>query len=110
MRRDVYQAIADPTRRQIIALLSQQTLSLNGVAEHFSVSRPAISRHIKILRQCGLIRIRQQGRERYCEASLYPLQQVVDWAGQYNSNSADQVTPPSGFSPDLPLLLLLPES
>lgn len=83
MRRDVYQAIADPTRRQIIALLSQHTLSLNGVAEHFSVSRPAISRHIKILRQCGLISIRQQGRERFCEVNLSPLRQVVEWAGQY---------------------------
>lgn len=106
MRRDVYQAIADPTRRQIIGLLSQQSLSLNGVAEHFSVSRPAISRHIKILRQCGLVSIRQQGRERFCEANLLPLQQVVEWAGKYQ----EPVIQSADFLPDLPALLLLPES
>jgi DNA-binding transcriptional ArsR family regulator len=83
MRRDVFQAIADPTRRQIIGLLSQQTLTLNGVAENFDVSRPAISKHIKILTECGLITIRQQGRERFCEANLGKLQEVSDWAEQY---------------------------
>jgi DNA-binding transcriptional ArsR family regulator len=83
MRRDVFQAIADPTRRQIIGLLSAQTLTLNGVAENFEVSRPAISKHIKILTQCGLIVIRQQGRERFCEANLDKLKEVSDWAEQY---------------------------
>jgi DNA-binding transcriptional ArsR family regulator len=83
MRRDVFQAIADPTRRQIIGLLSQQTLTLNGVAENFEVSRPAISKHIKILTECGLIVIRQQGRERFCEANLDKLQEVSEWAEQY---------------------------
>lgn len=83
MRRDVFQAIADPTRRQIIGLLSQQTLTLNGVAENFDVSRPAISKHIKILTECGLITIRQQGRERFCEANFGKLKEVSDWAEQY---------------------------
>ena len=83
MRRDVFQAIADPTRRQIIGLLSQQTLTLNGVAENFAVSRPAISKHIKILTECGLIVVRQQGRERFCEANLGKLKEVSDWAEQY---------------------------
>jgi DNA-binding transcriptional ArsR family regulator len=83
MRRDVYQAIADPTRRAIIQMLSVQSLNLNAVAEQFEVSRPAISRHIKILSECGLIIIHQQGRERHCEAYLEPLNEVADWAEQY---------------------------
>jgi DNA-binding transcriptional ArsR family regulator len=83
MRRDVFQAIADPTRREIIHLLSSKTLNLNAVAENFNVSRPAISRHIKILTQCGLIVIRQQGRERYCEADLKSLNQIAKWVDQY---------------------------
>lgn len=83
MRRDVFQAIADPNRRAIINLLSKQKLTLNGVAEQFDVSRPAISKHIKILTQCGLITITQQGRERYCEARLQTLQEVSHWVDQY---------------------------
>ena len=85
MRRDVFQAIADPTRREIIHLLSGKTLNLNAVAENFDVSRPAISRHIKILTQCGLIVIKQQGRERYCEADLKSLNQVSKWVEQYRA-------------------------
>jgi DNA-binding transcriptional ArsR family regulator len=83
MRRDVFQAIADPTRREIIDLLAAQTLTLNGIAENFSVSRPAISKHIKILTECGLVTITQQGRERFCEANLTQLQQVSDWTEKY---------------------------
>jgi DNA-binding transcriptional ArsR family regulator len=83
MRRDVFQAIADPTRREIIHLLSQQSLNLNAVAENFDISRPAISKHIKILTECGLIVIKQQGRERYCEAQLNDLSEVSAWIEQY---------------------------
>ena len=79
MRRDVFQAIADPNRRAILSLLATQRLTLNGVAEKFRISRPAISRHIKILKECGLVAIHQQGRERYCEAQLDRLQEVSDW-------------------------------
>jgi DNA-binding transcriptional ArsR family regulator len=82
-RRDVFQAIADPNRRAIISLISQQKLTLNGVAQHFDVSRPAISKHIKILTECGLISIEQHGRERYCEAKLEKLNEVSDWVEQY---------------------------
>ncbi|RYY10270.1 MAG: ArsR family transcriptional regulator, partial [Chitinophagaceae bacterium] len=85
MRRDVFQAIADPTRRAIIDIVSRQTLSLNAVAEQFDISRPAISKHIKILTECGLIIINQQGRERYCEADLKQLKQVVDWTEQFHT-------------------------
>ena len=83
MRRDVFQAIADPTRRQIINLVAHQTLTQQAVADHFEISRPAISKHIKILTECGLISIKQQGRERYCEARLQQLNEVSSWIEQY---------------------------
>jgi len=85
MRRDVFQAIADPTRRAILNLLAAQPLTLNGVAEHFEISRPAISRHIKILAECGLVVIRQQGRERYCEVQMDKLTEVSTWVEQYRA-------------------------
>lgn len=83
MRRDVFQAIADPTRREIINLLVKQRLNLNAVAEKFDITRPAISKHIKILTECGLITIKQQGRERYCEPNLTQLKEVSQWIEQY---------------------------
>ncbi len=85
MRRDVFQAIADPTRREIIHLLSEKSLNLNSVADQFNISRPAISKHIKILTECGLIEINQQGRERICEAKLEKLNEVSHWVEQYKS-------------------------
>ena len=83
MRRDVFQGIADPNRRAILSLLAKQKLTLNGVAEHFDISRPAISKHIKILSECGLVTVHQQGRERYCEARLEGLNEVSDWIEKY---------------------------
>ncbi len=83
MRRDVFQAIADPTRREIINMIAHQSLNLNSVAEKFHISRPAISKHIKILTECGLIVIKQKGRERHCEARLNKLTEVSDWVEQY---------------------------
>lgn len=83
MRRDVFQAIADPTRREIINLLAQNELNLNAVADNFEISRPAVSKHIKILTECGLIIIKQQGRERYCRAELKKLKEVAEWTNLY---------------------------
>lgn len=83
MRRDVFQAIADPTRRQIIGMLAQKPLNLNSIAENFDVSRQAVSLHVKILTECGLIVIKKQGRERYCEAKLDGLSEVADWVAEY---------------------------
>ena len=83
MRRDVFQAIADPNRRAILGLLAKQRLTLNGVANSFRISRPAVSRHIKILAECGLVYVSQQGRERYCEVRLDKLREVSDWVEQY---------------------------
>ncbi len=82
-RRDVFQAIADPTRRSILGLLAMQTLTLNAIAENYQISRPAISKHIKILTECGLVTIKDQGRERYCEAKLEKLNEVNEWITQY---------------------------
>lgn len=83
MRRDVFQAIADPTRREIIALISDRALNVNAVAGNFDVSRTAVYKHMKILTECGLIVVRQQGRERFCEARLERLHEVSDWVEQY---------------------------
>jgi DNA-binding transcriptional ArsR family regulator len=83
MRRDVFQAIADPNRRAILGLLAKQKLTLNGIAENFRISRPAISKHIKILAECGLVKYTQRGRERHCEVKLEKLDEVSDWVEQY---------------------------
>lgn len=82
-RRDVFQAIADPTRREIIGMIAAQPLNLNTIAEKFDVSRQAISLHVKVLQECGLIAVTQQGRERYCEAKLERLDEVTMWIAQY---------------------------
>jgi DNA-binding transcriptional ArsR family regulator len=78
-RRDVFQAIADPTRRKIISTIASKPQNLNSIAEHFDVSRQAVSLHIKILTECGLIAIIQQGRERYCCIQPKKLSEVADW-------------------------------
>ena len=83
MRRDVFQAIADPTRREIINMIAHHTLNLNAVAEKFHQSRPAISKHIKILTECGLITIEQQGRERHCSIQPKKLEEVTAWVNSF---------------------------
>lgn len=81
-RRDVYQAIADPTRREIISLIAAQPCKVNSIAEQFDMTRQAVSLHLKILTDCGLVVIKQQGRERICEAQLDQLNEVVSWVEQ----------------------------
>lgn len=83
-RRDVFQAIADPTRRAIIGMVAQQPVNVNTIAEQFDVSRQAISLHLKILSECGLLNIKQRGRERFCEAKLEKLDEVHEWVAQYH--------------------------
>jgi DNA-binding transcriptional ArsR family regulator len=85
-RRDVFQAIADPTRREIIGMLAQQPQNLNTLAEKFKVTRQAVSLHVKILIECGLISVTQQGRERYCEAKLDGLSEVSEWIERYRQH------------------------
>jgi DNA-binding transcriptional ArsR family regulator len=91
-RRDAFHAIADPTRRDILAVLASKPMNLNSIAENFPVSRPAISRHIKVLTECGLVVITQQGRERYCEARLHKLSEVSDWIDHYKKFWNEQFT------------------
>jgi DNA-binding transcriptional ArsR family regulator len=88
-RRDVFQAIADPTRRQIIGLVAQNPLNVNAIAKEFNVTRQAVSLHIKILTECGLVVIKQHGRERVCEAKLAKLVEVSSWVQQYKQFWAD---------------------
>ena len=83
MRRDVFQAIADPTRREILNMIAYKSLNVNSVAGNFLVSRTAIYKHMKILSECGLVVIKQHGRQRYCEARLKKLSQVSNWIEQY---------------------------
>ena len=83
IRRDVFQAIADPTRREIISLLAKEPLNLNAIAENFDSSRQAISLHIKILTECGLLVIKKTGRERVCQAKFQKLNEVSAWVEQY---------------------------
>jgi DNA-binding transcriptional ArsR family regulator len=90
-RRDVFQAIADPTRREIINLIAAKSQNLNTIAENFGVTRQAISLHIKILAECGLVEIKQQGRERYCEARLKKLNEVSVWVEQYRQHWEDKL-------------------
>ena len=91
MRRDVFQAIADPTRREIIELLAEKSLNLNTVAENFDISRPAISKHVKILEECGLVKITKQGRERWCVVKPEPLIEVAQWIEQYRKMWEDRL-------------------
>lgn len=83
MRRDAFQAIADPVRRDIIGLLAKEPLTINEVAGNFEISRPAISKHIKILNECGIVIIRRKGRTRYCEIQPENLLPVSEWIAQY---------------------------
>ena len=78
-RRDIFQALADPTRREILGLLSAEPQNLNALAAQFEMSRQAISLHVKILRECGAISIQQQGRERFCELEPQKLAEVAEW-------------------------------
>ncbi len=91
MRRDVFQAIADPLRRDIIKLLAEEALTINAVAEKFDVSRPAISKHLRILNECGIIEINQKGRERYCQIQPKNLIPAFLWIGQYKSLWEDKI-------------------
>jgi len=79
MRRDVFQAIADPTRRQILMSLTKDRKKVNDLAEQFDMTRQAVSLHVKFLQECGVINIEQEGRERYCHLEADKLSAVADW-------------------------------
>ena len=79
----MFHAIADPTKREILGMIAHKSLNINSVTENFDVSRAAIYKHMKILTECGLLEIRQQGRERYCEGRFEKLNEISDWVEQY---------------------------
>jgi len=85
MRRDVFQAIADPSRRAILSLLALGAMTPNTMAEHFDSSRQAISKHIKILSECQLIRQEQSGREIYYHFNSKKLKEVDKWLDQFRA-------------------------
>ncbi|WP_430413075.1 ArsR/SmtB family transcription factor [Kordia sp.] len=91
MRRDVFQAIADPVRRDIIEMLAVESLTINAVAEKFDVSRPAISKHLKILKECDIISIEKQGRERFCTIQPKKLIPAFLWIDQYKQLWEDKL-------------------
>jgi DNA-binding transcriptional ArsR family regulator len=90
-RRDIFQAIADPTRRQIIDLLAKDAMTLNAIADKFDISRPAISQHIKHLAECGIVEIQQKGRERYCRIKPEKLIPAFLWLEQYQQQWGERI-------------------
>jgi DNA-binding transcriptional ArsR family regulator len=83
MRRDVFQAIADPTRRAILLLIAVQAMTPNALAEHFDSSRQAVSKHLRILTECELIRQKQQGREIYYQLEINKMKEIDKWLEQF---------------------------
>lgn len=83
MRRDVFQAIADPTRRAIIALIALQPMTPNALAEHFETTRQAVSKHLKILNECELVKQEQQGREIYYQLEIDKMKEIDKWLEQF---------------------------
>ncbi len=83
MKRDVFQAIADPTRRGIIALIALQAMTPNAIAMHFDTSRQAVSKHLRILAECDLVRQEQQGREIYYSLQIEKMKEIDEWMEQY---------------------------
>ena len=83
MRRDIFQAVADPTRRAIIALIALQAMTPNAIAEHFNTSRQAVSKHIQILAECDLLRQEQVGREIYYKLEIDKMKEIDIWLEQF---------------------------
>ena len=83
MRRDIFQAIADPTRRAIIALIAMQAMTPNALAEHFDTTRQAVSKHLRILTECELVKQEHQGREIYYSLEIEKMKEIDKWLEQY---------------------------
>ena len=83
MRRDIFQAIADPTRRAIIALIAMQAMTPNAIAEHFDTTRQAVSKHLRILTECELVKQEQKGREIYYRLEIEKMKEIDKWLEQY---------------------------
>lgn len=83
MKRDIFQAIADPTRRAIIALIALQAMTPNAIAEHFDTSRQAVSKHLRILTECELVTQEQKGREIFYTLEIEKMKEIDEWLEQY---------------------------
>ena len=83
MKRDIFQAIVDPTRRAIIALIALQAMTPNAIAEHFDTTRQAVSKHLRILTECELVRQEQKGREIYYSLEIEKMKEIDKWLEQY---------------------------
>jgi DNA-binding transcriptional ArsR family regulator len=83
MRRDIFQAIADPTRRAILVLIATQAMTPNALAEHFDSTRQAVSKHLKILIECDLVKQEYQGREIYYELEVKKMKEIDKWLEQF---------------------------
>lgn len=79
MRRDVFNAISDPTRRSILMSLATEPQNMNALADKFDITRQAVSLHVKYLQECGVISVKKEGRERYCRLEAQKLSEVADW-------------------------------
>ena len=90
MRRDVFQAIADPTRRAILSLLALQAMTPNAIAEHFHSTRQAVSKHIKILTECELVKQEQSGREIYYHFNPQKMKEVDKWLEPFRAKWEDR--------------------
>ncbi len=85
MRRDIFQAIADPTRRAIIALIALQTMTPNAIAEHFDSTRQAVSKHLRILTECEMVEPEYKGREIYYSPQIEKMKEIDKWLEQYRA-------------------------
>ena len=83
MRRDIFQAIADPTRRAILVLIAAQAMTPNALAEHFDTTRQAVSKHLRILTECELVKQEYQGREIYYQLEIHKMKEIDKWVEQF---------------------------
>ncbi|ADB39061.1 ArsR/SmtB family transcription factor [Spirosoma linguale] len=86
MRRDIFQAIADPTRRSIIALLALQAMTPNAIADNFNTTRQSVSKHLRVLAECEIVKQEQQGREIYYSLEIEKMKEVDQWLSQFRKS------------------------
>ncbi|MEQ9229833.1 MAG: metalloregulator ArsR/SmtB family transcription factor [Cyclobacteriaceae bacterium] len=91
MKRDAFQAIADPTRREIIGMLSYEPMNINDLSRKFQMTRPGVSKHLKVLKECGVVTVEKKGRETLCHAKLDALAEVALWVSQYRMFWSDNL-------------------
>lgn len=90
MRRDVFQGLADPTRRAILARLASEELNLTTLSDHYDITRQSVTKHIRILEECGLVVIQKVGREKYLKARPEKINEVAQWVEQFRALFAER--------------------